>query len=369
MRHPDSTNSPVADCGSDRAPIRASLAGETDAFATIYRRYYPKIVARVTARTGDRELAQDVAQDAMTSAVKYLHTFDPDRPFWPWIRQIADHAMGRRLAARGCERGLDTELGGADPVAPGADEVIEQLANATVVHRALGAVSPRQRAALWLRFGEERTSAELAALFQITPNAFDQLIFRAKRALRQELERAGEVLGVGAASAVWGLRVLGSARRARPVVAAKAAAPLGTLPAVSVAVAVGIVAGSLSGSVGYARASATRPAETMHLTDETVRLAGATTAGLDDARAGAYRSTARAQSALAPPTTTTPGTSLRASQGAANAQVAVAPSPAKTGTVEHDRVSVKTPVGTVFVQGNVVNDGSGRLICRVLTCQ
>src|SRR5205807_8323512 len=56
------------------------------------------------------------------------------------------------------------------------------------IRRALGHLAFNQRAALVMRELEGRSYAEIAEMLEITPSAVETLIFRARRALREQLE-------------------------------------------------------------------------------------------------------------------------------------------------------------------------------------
>ncbi len=61
------------------------------------------------------------------------------------------------------------------------------------VERALEQLSTQHAETLRLRFLEERSRDELAAIWQVTPNAVDQRVHRAKEALRTGLQAARDI--------------------------------------------------------------------------------------------------------------------------------------------------------------------------------
>src|SRR5919109_5407976 len=82
------------------------------------------------------------------------------------------------------DRSFDEDIGdrfvGApeEEAAPSADDI----------RRALGHLAFNQRAALVMRELEGRSYAEIAEILEISPSAVETLIFRARRALREQLE-------------------------------------------------------------------------------------------------------------------------------------------------------------------------------------
>ena len=87
----------------------------------------------------------------------------------------------RQSARRPTEVAFDDDAGAAlveDDDAPTADDI----------RRALGHLAFNQRAALVMRELEGRSYAEIAEILELSPSAVETLIFRARRALREQLE-------------------------------------------------------------------------------------------------------------------------------------------------------------------------------------
>src|SRR5207244_13486882 len=73
---------------------------------------------------------------------------------------------------------------GNPPAAPPDEDV----PSAEEIRRALGFLGFNQRAALVMRELEGRSYAEIAAILELSVGAVETLIFRARRALREQLE-------------------------------------------------------------------------------------------------------------------------------------------------------------------------------------
>ena len=78
-----------------------------------------------------------------------------------------------------------------DP-APGAEQEIEQAGELARVRRAMTALAPRQRMALMLVAEQELSGADAAAIMEVSPGAFEQLLVRGRKALRDRLESEDE---------------------------------------------------------------------------------------------------------------------------------------------------------------------------------
>lgn len=341
------------------APVIPAYAdGAVGAFSDLYRRFYPQVVAYVASRGIDRALAEDVAQDTLMAAAKYFDSYDTNRPVWPWLRRIAGHVLAQRQAT------ADREMPVSDPpdrYVPGADEFFEGVHCRATLRKAMAGLSPRCRDALWLRYGEDRVGHEAAALLGITANAFDQLIWRAKRMLRDELGRIGT--GVGAAVAALPAAVARLARKRlgrpgavrRPVGMALRLAPVtGLVFLGGVPLLIGLMPGHTSGAGGTATArpiAVSRPVA--HMPSGRLQSSGGSAATRPRASA-THRGAG--------------DTVISASQGPVTATADIPKNPIRNGDQSAAWVTVVTPLGNKWTVGLKTYGTSGRLVCQVVSC-
>ncbi len=81
----------------DRALVQRARRGETEAYGQLVRTYQTSVFNVCYRLMDERREAEDMAQEAFTRAYQRLHTFDPQRPFGPWIRRIAANVCINRL--------------------------------------------------------------------------------------------------------------------------------------------------------------------------------------------------------------------------------------------------------------------------------
>src|SRR4051812_10882491 len=110
-----------------------------------------------------------------------------ERPKAPrnWLIAIAHNVCRQRFrqaARRPNEVALDEELTEAQPEQDGP--------SAEEIRRALGHLAFNQRAALVMRELEGRSYAEIAEILDTSVSAVETLLFRARRALREQLEES-----------------------------------------------------------------------------------------------------------------------------------------------------------------------------------
>jgi RNA polymerase sigma-70 factor (ECF subfamily) len=128
------------------------------------------------------EEAHDAVQEAALRAWRYRA--GRHGPFRPWFLRIV-----YRAATRPRPRWLPLPAlwdGGGRP----GPELLSSLDPGLVA--ALGRVPARQRAALWLRYCEDMSTASVGAVLGISETAVKQLVLRARTSLKKELERDGQ---------------------------------------------------------------------------------------------------------------------------------------------------------------------------------
>jgi len=164
----------VSDAGaaerSDEELMVATAAGSRDAFAVLVARYTPRTTSYCARVTGDRRAGEELAQDVLLAVWRTRQTYRPDRPFRVFLFTIArnrcrNHARSwrRRLRWLGIAAGpapLETVA------APSLDQVDELLAaeRQHAVRDALETLSERDREVVLLRFEQDLSFAEIAAI-------------------------------------------------------------------------------------------------------------------------------------------------------------------------------------------------------------
>ena len=218
----------------------AHLSGDDDGFTTLYRRYHPDVLRYVRASVRDQVLAEDLAQEAMARALRYLHSYDPRQPFWPWIRKIAQTVVATELGRRSAEVPVESVEGAQVCTLPDAtDAVVSREA----VAECLRQLPKRQRRALVMRYVEDRDANDIALLFGISRNAFEQLLLRSRNNFRDEYRaRNTGIFGPLAGWITTRLRRVSTAFETRWHAATNSAISVAGDMALGVAVTVGTLA-------------------------------------------------------------------------------------------------------------------------------
>ena len=132
--------------------------------------------------TGDREAADDVVQEAFARLGTRLLTLrDPDRAAAYLFRTVVNLSRGHGRGLTRTRR-LAERLGRARPSLPADAHTHDD------VTAALLRLPPRQRAAIFLRYYEDRSEREAAEALGCSVAALRSLTFRALETLRSQVQ-------------------------------------------------------------------------------------------------------------------------------------------------------------------------------------
>ena len=155
------------------------------AFERLYRRHVTDVHRYASAVLGNPADAEDVAQTVFMNAYRAFCAGErPEQPL-NWLITITHNVCRQRfrdVARRPREVMLDAELA-SDPLGQG-----ETKYRSEDIARALTQLSLNQRAALALRELEGRSYGDIASILGMSTSAVETLLFRARRAFREQLE-------------------------------------------------------------------------------------------------------------------------------------------------------------------------------------
>lgn len=168
---------------SDR--VRAAQAGDPDAFRLVYEAHVGRVFALCLRLTGDRADAEERTQDVFVRAWQRLASFRGESAFSTWLHRLAvnEVLMSRRAAAR---RERRVEPRAAPPEAAGTRPRLEDSLD---LERAIAALPEGCRTVFVLHDVEGLRHEEIAALTGTAVGTSKAHLFRARRMLREALER------------------------------------------------------------------------------------------------------------------------------------------------------------------------------------
>lgn len=160
--------------------------GERDAFGRVVELYLPRAMSLAMRLLRHREDAEDLVQDAFLAALQHIDSFDPSRPFWPWLSRIIVN-RGLDLAASRLTRStesLQDDLG--DP-RPSPADAAERGEIREEFHRTVLALPERRRLVVQLFEVDGFSVAEIAKLLDSSPATIRWHLHMARRQLRNAL--------------------------------------------------------------------------------------------------------------------------------------------------------------------------------------
>src|ERR671929_825977 len=165
-------------------PLLAQRPRPDRAFERMYKRYVGDVYRYALAVMRNPADAEDVTQTTFLNAYRAF-VEKGNRPEKPqnWLIAIAHNVCRQRFrqsARRPSEVSFDDDI---------ADTLVDDEApSGEDIRRALGHLAFNQRAALVMRELEGRSYTEIAEILDVSVSAVETLIFRARRALREQLE-------------------------------------------------------------------------------------------------------------------------------------------------------------------------------------
>jgi RNA polymerase sigma-70 factor (ECF subfamily) len=165
-------------------PLLAEQLRADRSFERIYRKHVGDVYRYALAVLRQPADAEDVAQTTFLNAYRAYQRGERPRNAQNWLISIAHNVCRQRFRQsqrRPDEVAFDDRIGEIVPEeerGPSADDI----------QRALGHLAFNQRAALVMRELEGRSYAEIAEILDSSVSAVETLLFRARRALREQLE-------------------------------------------------------------------------------------------------------------------------------------------------------------------------------------
>jgi RNA polymerase sigma-70 factor (ECF subfamily) len=168
--------------------IEAARAGDAAAFSELVDRHMRRAFAVAYRLLGQRQDAEDVVQDSFVAALVKIDTFEPGRPFAPWLlRIVANRALNLRKSRA---------LRQTEPIPAGAASGNESPMDAAergerqrALRGALRELPEQQRWIVELFEIDGFTSPEIAGMLEMAEGTVRWHLHTARQRLRTVLAR------------------------------------------------------------------------------------------------------------------------------------------------------------------------------------
>ena len=151
--------------------------------------YGNRLYAAAILLCANSQDAEDLTFRTLTQAIRKIKTFDPSRHFYTWLYTIMLNF--RRMDLRRKRASVIAVGSTADLPEIPVDSFAERLERSgdDQLTRALASLAPHLREVVVLRYYDERTVDEIAALLQLPPGTVKSRLHAARAALNDSLTR------------------------------------------------------------------------------------------------------------------------------------------------------------------------------------
>jgi len=191
---PDGTADMTSARAEDAELMRRVSNGDPAAFRALSDRHLGRVHGLAWRLLGEPSEAEDVAQECFLRVWRQAGRWKPNATVTTWLHRIAYNLCIDKLRARRPTVPIEP----LDPASEdaSADQRIQDSHVARRLDLALADLPERQRGAIVLVHYQELPAREAASIMDISVEALESLLSRARRALRAALiEEAADLIG------------------------------------------------------------------------------------------------------------------------------------------------------------------------------
>jgi RNA polymerase sigma factor (sigma-70 family) len=161
--------------------------GDRSAYQRLLREITPYLRWLAARRHRDQSDIEDAVQDILLTVHAIRHTFDPTRPFGPWLVTIANRRFIDRLRRQGRRRGRETPLMPEHETFSEPQTNFEEKPDRHELEKAINELPPMQRKAVQLLKLKEMSLREASTESGMSIASLKVNVHRAVKSLRKML--------------------------------------------------------------------------------------------------------------------------------------------------------------------------------------
>jgi len=174
----------IVDSDSDTQLVEAAQNGHLESFGALYERYHSPMVALAYSMLADRDLAEDAAQEVFAVACRDIGNLKSKERFAAWLAGICRNVSRQMLRARK----IKTIAAGDEYATRGDDDTQDRR---EIIRRAVWSLREAERELIVLRYFDGFSQARISEVLNLTPQAVNGRLVRAKRKIAKYLKRNG----------------------------------------------------------------------------------------------------------------------------------------------------------------------------------
>lgn len=170
--------------------IRLIAAGDRQAFQLLYDQFSDRVYNTALSYAQDIQLAEEITQDVFTRIYRSAGKFQGRSGLSTWIYRITVNAALDQVKRRRKYRLF--QFGGPERELPDFEHpgvLLENREHSKLLFRAIDSLPANQKTAFILSFVEELPRQEVADIMELSLKAVESLLQRAKKNLREKLEK------------------------------------------------------------------------------------------------------------------------------------------------------------------------------------
>jgi len=179
----------------EQAAVRECQAGKLAGLGVLFQLHQQAVFRTAYGIVRSQDLAEDITQQVFIQLFSSIKRYDLKRPFAPWLHRIA---VNRSLDALRHHKGRTVPIEVASDL-PSQDTTPERAAEDSelrgAIRGALGALRPKHRAAIVLRYYQGFGEAEMAVALHCRQGTVKSRLHNALRQLRDILAVQAPHLG------------------------------------------------------------------------------------------------------------------------------------------------------------------------------
>ena len=168
---------------SETQLVQAAQNGHLESFGALYERYHSSMVALAYSMLADRDLAEDAAQEVFAIACRDIGSLKSKERFAAWLTGICRNTARQMLRSKNRDVTLN-----AQGSTKNADS---EQHRADAIRRAVWQLRPNERELIVLRYYDNLPYEQIAQVLDISIQAVNGRLVRAKRKIAKYLKRNG----------------------------------------------------------------------------------------------------------------------------------------------------------------------------------
>lgn len=181
----------------DRELIESAQSGNKEAFGVLAQKYTRNIYNLAYRMTSNREDAMDVTQEVLFRAYRALASFQPDRPFLPWVYRITWNICadrGRKIGRTPPEDSIDETEDGAARLpskTPSPDVTYENMELHRILSEAVNQLADGYKELIVMFHMDGLSIKEISDVTGMKETVIKNRLYRGRQMLRKILEAGG----------------------------------------------------------------------------------------------------------------------------------------------------------------------------------